>query len=133
MVICKAGGEPSTEPKQAGSSILNFWPLELWGHKCLLFKPRLLWCLLARGAKIGTVVGYPKSSNPTGRRVTPHKTALSLASAHHELTVLSFLPAGFLQEVVLPTTGMEEQEATDIWVREAAQETQGLTQVSLLK
>lgn len=78
-------------------------------------------------------MGYPSNSNLTSRTVNPHKAALSPASAHHELTVLSFLPAGFLQEVVLPMTGMEEQEATDMWVREEARETQGLTQVSLPK
>ena len=131
MVICKAGGEPSPEPKQAGTLILNFWPLQL--TTCLLYKPRPQLCLLARGAKTGTVVGYPLNSNPTGRSVNPHKAALSPASAHHELTALSFLPAGFLQEVALPMIWMEEQEATDMWVRKEARETQGLTQVSLPK
>lgn len=131
MVICKAGGEPSPEPKQTGTLILNFWLLEL--RTCLLYKPRPLLWLLARGAKIGTVVGYPPNSNITGRSVNPHKAALSPASAHHEFIALSFLPAGLLQEVVLPMIGMEEQEATDMWVREEAGETQGLTQVSLPK
>lgn len=36
---------PSEETKHTDLLILDFWPLELWVNKCLLFKPPSLWYL----------------------------------------------------------------------------------------
>lgn len=76
-------------------------------------------------------MGYPSNSNLTGRSVNPHKAASLLPLLTMNLLSFHFYLRDFCREVVLPMTGMEEQEATDMGKGKKPRETQGLTQVSL--